>query len=161
MGTAIKHNSPAARTLFSAPRRRALQALAAGTCLLVVRPASATREALATALRETFGQSLIVQKRVNLELPILAESGNVVPVTVSVDSPMTESDHVTAIHLFSEKNHLPRILSVQLGPWNGKAVFQSRIRLADSQQVLAVAVMNDGSLFSAVADVEVTFSSCG
>ena len=104
---------------------------------------------------------LIERDRVELKLPLLAESGNVVPVTVSVESPMTQADHVSAIHLFAEKNHLPRVLSVQLGPWNGKAVVKSRIRLAESQQVLAVAVMNDGSLFSAVADVEVTFSSCG
>lgn len=129
--------------------------------MLLMRPAIATREELSIALRETFGDRAITRERVMLKLPVLAESGNVVPMTVSVDSPMTETDHVTAIHLFAEKNTLPRILSVQLGPWNGKAIVQSRIRLADSQQVLAVAVMNDGSLFSAVADVEVTFSSCG
>ncbi len=149
-------------TAFASPqRRRALQALAAGACLLLVRPALATREQLDAALRETFGTRLIARERVKLELPLLAESGNVVPVTISVDSPMTEADHVTAVHLFAEKNHLPRVFSVRLGPWNGKAVVKSRVRLAESQQVLAVAVMNDGSLFSAVADVEVTFSSCG
>ena len=142
-------------------RRRALQALAAGACMLLVRPAVATREQLDAALRETFGTRLIERDRVQLKLPLLAESGNVVPVTVSVESPMTQADHVSAIHLFAEKNHLPRVLAVQLGPWNGKAVVKSRIRLAESQQVLAVAVMSDGSLFSAVADVEVTFSSCG
>lgn len=142
-------------------RRRALQALAAGACMLLVRPAKATREQLETALRETFGTRLIARERVKLELPLLAESGNVVPVTVSVDSPMTDANHVTAIHLFAEKNNLPRVLSIQLGPWNGKAVVKSRIRLAESQQVLAVAVMNGGSLYSAVADVEVTTSSCG
>ena len=147
--------------LPTTPRRRALQALAAGACMLLVRPAAATREQLDAALLETFGLRLILRERVKLELPLLAESGNVVPVEVSVDSPMTQADHVSAIHLFAEKNHLPRVLSVQLGPWNGKAIVKSRIRLAESQQVLAVAVMNDGSLFSAVADVEVTFSSCG
>ncbi|MGD2139860.1 MAG: thiosulfate oxidation carrier protein SoxY [Burkholderiales bacterium] len=142
-------------------RRQALKTLAAGACLLAVRPALATREELETALRETFGERTIVKDRVKLELPVLAESGNVVPVSVSVDSPMTQDDHVSEIHLFAEKNHLPRVLSVKLGPWNGKAEFSSRIRLAESQQVLAVAAMNDGSLFSAVADVVVTFSSCG
>ena len=142
-------------------RRRALKALAAGACLLVVRPAAATQVQLAVALREEFGERAITPERVKLELPLLAESGNVVPMTVSVDSPMTDSDHVTSIHLFAEKNNLPRVLSVQLGPWNGKAEVKSRIRLAESQQVLAVAVMNDGSLFSAAADVEVTYSSCG
>lgn len=149
------------RASTSPYRRRALQALAAGACLLLVRPARATREQLDAALLETFGTRLVPRERVTLKLPLLAESGNVVPVTVSVDSPMTESDHVTAIHLFAEKNNLPRVVSMQLGPWNGKAVVKSRIRLAESQQVLAVAVMNDGSLFSAVADVEVTTSSCG
>ncbi len=154
--------SPSSAILSSVlPRRRALQVLAAGACLLVLRPASATPEELATAIRETFGDRPIVRERVTLKLPRLAESGNVVPVTVSVDSPMTEADHVESIHLFAEKNNLPRVLSVQLGPWNGKAVVASRIRLADSQQVFAVAVMSDGSLFSAVADVEVTYSSCG
>jgi sulfur-oxidizing protein SoxY len=84
-----------------------------------------------------------------------------VPVTVTVDSPMSAADHVQAIHLFAEKNNLPRILSVAMGPWNGKAVVASRIRLSTSQQVLAVAQMSDGSLWSAAAEVEVTVSSCG
>ncbi len=154
MDSATKHRSSAIAELSLVSRRRALKALAAGACLLVVKPTSAT-------LREMFGQSLMARERVDLKLPLLAESGNVVPVTVSVDSPMTESDHVKAIHLFAEKNHLPRIVSFELGPWNGKAVIKARIRLAESQQVLAVAVMSDGSYYSAVADVEVTYSSCG
>ena len=161
MDSATKHRSSASAELSLVSRRRVVKALAAGACLLVVKPASATREALATALREMFGQSLMARERVDLKLPLLAESGNVVPVTVTVDSPMTESDHVKAIHLFAEKNHLPRIVSFELGPWNGKAVVKARIRLAESQQVLAVAVMSDGSYYSAVADVEVTYSSCG
>lgn len=143
------------------PRRRVLQTLAAGACLLVVRPASATPQELAATLRQLFGQRQIRRGRVKLELPRLAESGNVVPVTVSVDSPMTPSDHVKGIHLFAEKNNQPRVLDVKLGPHNGKAVVSSRIRLATSQQVLAVAELSDGSLWSAAMDVEVTTSSCG
>ena len=142
-------------------RRQALKTLAAGACMLVVRPATATPEELAGALRESFGERAISRERVKLELPRLAESGNVVPVTVTVDSPMTDDDHVQAIHLFAEKNNLPRVMSVTLGPWNGKAVVSSRIRLATSQQVLAVAEMSDGSLWSAAAEIEVTVSSCG
>ena len=159
MGTPTRHSASA--TGLVTQRRRALQALAASACLLIVRPASATPERLVAALREQFGARDIVRARVTLKLPVLAESGNVVPVTVSVDSPMSEVDHVTEIHLFAEKNRLPRILSVNIGPWNGKAEVQSRIRLADSQQVLAVAVMNDGALFSDAKQVEVTYSSCG
>lgn len=151
--------SPEPSVLHS--RRRALRALAAGACLLFVRPAFATPEELAAVLRETFGERPITPGRVKLELPRLAESGNVVPVTVSVKSPMTEADYVKHIHLFAGKNNLPRILEVQLGPYNGKAEVSSRIRLVTSQQVLAVAELSDGTLWSAAAEVEVTASSCG
>lgn len=137
-----------------------LKVLGAAPCLLFMRPALATPEELAAALRETFGDRQIQRGKVKLELPRLAESGNVVPVTVSVDSPMTERDYVKSVHLFAEKNNLPRILEVQLGPYNGKAVVSSRVRLAITQQVLAVAVLSDDTLWSAAAEIEVTVSSC-
>jgi sulfur-oxidizing protein SoxY len=129
--------------------------------MLVVRAAAATPEELLAALRGTFGERPIRPGKVKLDLPRLAESGNVVPVTVSVDSPMTEHDYVKSIHLFAEKNNLPRILEVQLGPYNGKAVVSSRVRLAITQQVLAVAVLSDDTLWSAAAEIDVTVSSCG
>ena len=129
--------------------------------LLIVRPAAATPEELVVALRETFGNRSIKSGRVKLEIPRLAENGGVVPVTISVDSPMTEQAYVKSIHLFAEKNHLPRILEVQLGPYNGKAVLTSRVRVATSQQLTAVAVFSDDSLWSAAADIEVVTSECG
>jgi sulfur-oxidizing protein SoxY len=138
-----------------------LRTLAAGACVLVARPAMATPESLAAALRETFGERPITAGKVTLELPKLAENGNVVPVTVAVDSPMTEQDYVRSIHLFAEKNPLPRILEVQLGPYNGQARVSSRIRVATSQQVRAVAALSDGTLWSAAVDIEVTVSGCG
>jgi sulfur-oxidizing protein SoxY len=98
---------------------------------------------------------------VKLEIPRLAENGSVVPVIVSVDSPMTEKEYVRSIHLFAEKNHLPRIVEMHLGPYNGKAVVSSRVRVATSQQLTAVAVLSDGSLWSAVSDIEVVTSECG
>jgi len=143
-----------------ASRRRALGALVAGACLLAVRPAAATPDELAAALRETFGDRKIQKGRVKLELPRLAENGNVVPALVSVESPMTEQDYVSAIHIFSEKNPLPRILEMRLGPHNGRATVSARIRMAGTQQVLAVAEMNDGSLWSTAVDIDVTVSSC-
>ncbi len=142
-------------------RRRALGALLAGASLLVVRPATATPEELVVALRETFGDRPIKRGRVKLEIPRLAENGSVVPVTVSVDSPMTPQEYVKGIHLFAEKNHLPRMLEVRLGPDNGKAVLTSRVRVATSQQLTAVAVLSDDSLWSAAADIEVVTSECG
>ncbi len=126
----------------------------------MVRPAAATPEALATALRETFGDRPITPGRIKLDLPRLAENGNIVPVTITVASPMTEQDYVQSIHLFAQSNPLPRILDVELGPHNGRARVATRIRLAVSQQVYAVAVMSDGTLWSTAADVEVTVGGC-
>lgn len=144
-----------------AGRRRVLGALLAGASLLVVRPATATPDELTTALRETFGERPITRGKVKLTMPRLAENGSVVPVTVSVDNPMTELQYVKSIHLFAEKNHLPRILEAQLGPYNGKAVVSSRVRVATSQQITAVAVLSDDTLWSAAVDIEVVTSDCG
>ncbi len=144
-----------------ASRRRVLQTLAAGACFLIVRPATATPDELTAALRETFGERAITRGKVKLEVPRLAENGSVVPVIVSVESPMTELQYVKSIHLFAEKNHLPRMLDVQLGPYNGKAVVSSRVRVATSQQLLAVAVLSDDSLWSVAAEIEVVTSDCG
>lgn len=149
------------RAESSPGRRRALKALAAGACLLAVRPAASAPEDLAKALRETFGDRPIHPGRVTLELPKLAESGNVVPLTVSVDSPMTERDHVKSIHLFAEKNHLPRVFEAHLGPHNGRARVASRIRLVTSQRVTAAALLSDDTVWTATFDIEVTVSSCG
>lgn len=142
-------------------RRRVLGTLVAGALLLTVRPATATPAALQVALREAFGDQPIQPGKVTLEVPALAENGAVVPVTVSVDSPMTEQDYVASIHLFAEKNPLPRMLDVYLSPWTGKARVASRLRIADSQQITAVAVLSDGSLWSAATQVEITVAGCG
>ncbi|MFN0041167.1 MAG: thiosulfate oxidation carrier protein SoxY [Burkholderiales bacterium] len=142
-------------------RRRVLKVLAAGVAMMTLRPAAATPENLAAALRETFGDRPLRPGKVKLELPRLAENGSVVPATVRVDSPMSEADHVAVIHLFAEKNPLPRMLEVRLGPHNGLAVVSCRVRLATTQVVTAVAEMNDGSLWSAVYEVEVTSTGCG
>jgi sulfur-oxidizing protein SoxY len=128
---------------------------------LVVRPASATPEEVAAALRELFGDRPITPGKIALELPRLAENGAVVPVTVTVDSPMTAQDYVKSIHLFAEKNPQPRILDVQLGPHNGRARVASRIRIADSQQIHAFAVLSDGTLWSTAVQIEVTVTGCG
>ena len=146
---------------YARVRRRALRTLAAGALLLVVRPASATPETLSVALRESFGGHSIQPGKVTLEVPKLAENGAVVPVTISVDSPMTERDYVKSIHLFAEKNPLPRMLEVFLTPYSGRARIASRVRIADSQQIMAVAVLSDDTLWSAAAQVEITVAGCG
>lgn len=142
-------------------RRRLLQASGAALVLLNVRPAIATPENLAAALKQTFGDQRIQAGRIKIDIPQIAENGNVVPVTIDVESPMAADDYVKRIHLFSEHNPLPDIVEFELGPHNGKARVSTRIRLAKSQNVLAVAVLSDDTLWSAQALIEVTVSGCG
>jgi len=98
--------------------------------------------------------------RVKLELPVLAENGNAVPMKVTVESPMTAADHVKAIHLLSERNPVRNMATFHLGPRAGRAVVASRVRLAGSQRVVAVAELSDGSFWYDVAEVNVTASAC-
>jgi sulfur-oxidizing protein SoxY len=143
-----------------AQRRAALRAIAAGAGLLLIRPAAATPDDLATALHEMFGDRSITPGKIMLEVPRLAENGSVVPVTITVDSPMTRQDYVKSIHLFAENNPLPRVLSVDLGPHSGRARVATRIRIAVSQQIRGIAVLSDDSLWSAAANIEVTVGGC-
>ena len=98
--------------------------------------------------------------RVKIELPPLVENGNTVPFSVTVESPMTERDHVRSIHVFNEKNPQPNIGDFFLGPRAGRAAVATRIRLADSQTIVALAQMSDGSWWSGTANVVVTIAAC-
>jgi sulfur-oxidizing protein SoxY len=144
-------------------RRRLLQATASAVtlALLPIRGAQATPESLASVLRETFGDAEIRRGRVKLDIALIAEDGTIVPTTIAVDSPMTDADHVTEIHLFAERNPLPRVAAFHLGPHNGRAQVSTRIRLAEAQRVIAIARMNDGSLWSDEMQVEVSLTACG
>jgi len=135
----------------------------AGAALLTVVPfasARATPEAMAAAIQEVVKGAPIRDGRVTLDLPPLVENGNTVPMTVTVESPMTEADHVRAIHVFNEKNPQPHVLDVRLGPLNGRAFLATRIKLADAQKVVAIAEMSDGTFWRASADVIVTLAAC-
>ena len=140
--------------------RRAFLAGAALVSVLPLAPAQATPEAMAAAIKEVVGGAVIREGRVKLDLPPLVENGNVVPLTVSVESPMTPGDHVKAIHVFNEKNPQPHVLDARLGPRNGKAVISTRIKLGDSQRIIAIAETSSGEFFSASADVIVTLAAC-
>ena len=140
--------------------RRKFIAGAAAIAVLPLSPARATPETRAAALQEIVKGAAVREGRVKLDLPPLVENGNVVPLTVSVESPMTPADHVKAIHVFNEKNPQPHVFSARLGPRNGKAVIATRIKLADSQNVVAVAQMSDGSFWSDDVDVIVTIAAC-
>jgi len=98
--------------------------------------------------------------RVKLELPPLADNGNSVAMKLSVESPMTAQDHVRAVHLFSERNPVRHMAAFHLGPKSGRAEIASRIRLAGSQKIIALAEMSDGSFWAGSASVVVTLSAC-
>jgi sulfur-oxidizing protein SoxY len=112
------------------------------------------------AIKTIVGEGVLRQGKIKLDLPPLVENGNAVPLTVSVDSPMTEADHVKAIHVFTEKNPQPYVLSVNLGPRAGKASVSTRIRLADTQQVVAVAQASDDTFWTDSIEVVVTLAAC-
>jgi len=106
------------------------------------------------------GKSLSAGK-IKLDLPQIAENGLVVPVGIEVESPMTEKDYVKAVHIFADGNPLPGIISYKFTPDCGKASASSRMRLARTQNIVAVAEMSDGSLFTAKQEVKVTIGGCG
>ncbi len=118
------------------------------------------KAAFQAALRNIVGDGQLRRGRVKLELPPLIDNGNSVPLSVAVESPMTATDHVVAIHVLTEKNPLPDVVSVHLGPRAGRARLSTRVRLADTQSVLAIAQLSDGSFWSDSAEVVVTLSAC-
>jgi sulfur-oxidizing protein SoxY len=123
-------------------------------------PAQATPDSMAAAIRDVVGEAAVRQGKITLDLPPLVENGNAVSLTVAVDSPMTDADYVKHIHIFNEKNPQPDVASFHLGPRAGRASVSTRIRLADSQKVVAIAQLSDGSFWSESADVIVTLAAC-
>jgi sulfur-oxidizing protein SoxY len=123
-------------------------------------PASATPASMRAAIRKVVGEAPLKKGKVKIDLPPLIENGNAVPLVLSCDSPMTAEDHVKAMHVFTEKNPQPNVISIQLGPRAGRASVSTRIRLADSQKVVAIAQMSDGSFWSEEIEVIVTLAAC-
>jgi sulfur-oxidizing protein SoxY len=128
--------------------------------VIAVRPARATPAAMQEAITKVVGAARVNPGRVKLDMPPLSENGHAVPLTVSVESPMTEADHVKAVHVFTEKNPQPDVASFRFGPRAGRARVSTRIRLADTQTVVAVCELSDGSFCSGSATVIVTLAAC-
>jgi sulfur-oxidizing protein SoxY len=152
------------RYVPTATRRQFLTVAGSLVGSVAVAPAQTVRPAAAipaaAAIDEIIGDARVHQGKVKLEVPPLVENGNAVPLTVSVDSPMTEGEHVKSIHIFNEKNPQPNVASFYLGPRAGRAQVSTRIRLADSQKVIAIAQLSDDSFWSDSADVVVTLAAC-
>ena len=109
----------------------------------------------------TGGKAVADSEKVKLTVPEIAENGAVVPVKVNVESPMTEADHVKAIHVLSTKNGNARCVDVMLTPLNAKGYFATRVKLGGTQDVVALVEMSDGSFLRAAKPVKVTIGGCG
>lgn len=143
------------------PPRRTFFRLAGGVAIAIIAGGvRATPEAMREAIGRITGGAAVRNGRVSIDIPPLVENGNSVGLTAAVDSPMTDTDYVKAIHVVTEKNPLPNVISVHLGPRSGRATLTTRIRLADTQTVTAVAEMSDGSFWSGSADIVVTLAAC-
>ncbi|MFS2035177.1 SoxY-related AACIE arm protein [Polaromonas sp. CT11-55] len=145
------------------PRRRHILVGATGLAMgVVLRPASASAAAgdLAVAVAAYTQGAPVRTGKVKLDIAELVDNGNVVPITVTVDSPMTAADHVKSIAVFNEKNPQRDVARFTLGPRAGKASVSTRIRLATSQQLVAVARMSDDSYWSHTVNVIVTLAAC-
>ena len=146
--------------------RRQFLGLASGAAVMgtipivTLRPAEATPAMLASAIRNVVGGAVVQTGKVKIDVPPLVENGNTVPMTVSVTNPMTADDYVKSIHVFNEKNPQPNIGNFYLGPRAGRAQVSTRIRLADTQKIVAIARLSDGSFWSVSADVVVTLAAC-
>ena len=128
---------------------------------LVPRAVLADTDSMAAAIQERIGGTAMQDGRIGLELPQIAENGNTVPISFEVDSPMSESDYVKAVHVFAEKNPLPNVATFHFTPRSGKARASTRMRLLKTQNIVAVAEMSDGSVYMAKTEVKVTIGGCG
>jgi sulfur-oxidizing protein SoxY len=142
------------------PDRRALLVGAAAAMLVCIRPAVGREADTAEAVRAFTGGAPVRPGRIKLDLPPLVENGNAAPLTVTVESAMTEADHVRRIAVFNERNPQPNVITATLGPRSGRASLSTRIRLAGSQRITALAEMSDGSFHEASADIIVTLAAC-
>ncbi len=147
-------------------RRDVLKAAGVGAVALVggsivSRPAFATPESASKELTKLIGGKATKEGKVKLKLPEIAENGRTVPVTVSVDTPQNSSEYVKTIHILSEGNPNPNVVSLNLTAGSGKAEVSTRMRLGKTQKVVAAAIMNDGSVYTTKKLVKVTIGGCG
>lgn len=147
----------------TASRRDTLKAGALGTLALVLAPhmALADEAAVAAEIKKLYGDRKAEDGRVKLDVPQIAENGLVVPINIEVESPMSAGDHVKAVHVFADGNPLPGIVSYFFTPESGKAAASARMRLAQTQNIVCIAEMADGKLYSAKSQVKVTIGGCG
>jgi len=142
-------------------RREAMLAIGGGILLSIVPlPVPATDADTAAAIKQLYGDRVPNRGRIALKLPALAETGNSVPLTMTIDSPMTARNRVLRASIFANRNPRPLIATTLFGPRSGTPVFSTNMRLSGTQDVIGVAEMNDHSLWSVHVRVLVTVGAC-
>ncbi|MGP9812540.1 thiosulfate oxidation carrier protein SoxY [Rhodopseudomonas sp. NSM] len=139
----------------------ALAGLGGLAALLAPRMSFADVAAVDAEIKKLYGDKKPESGKIKLDVPEIAENGLVVPVNVEVESPMTDADYVKAVHVFADGNPLPGIVSYKFTPACGKAAASTRMRLAQTQNIVCIAEMSNGSLYSTKANVKVTIGGCG
>jgi len=135
--------------------------VAAGGVVLTSGSANADQKMVDEAVMKLIGGKKPADGKISFDLPQIAENGNTVPVGVTVESPMTADNYVKTVHLFADGNPAPEVASLHFTPMCGKASAATRMRLAGTQNVVAVAEMSDGSVYRAQQEVKVTIGGCG
>jgi sulfur-oxidizing protein SoxY len=141
-------------------RRAVLSAAALAGLALGMRQARGAPDPEMALAEQLFGRAPVPSDRLHLDIPPVFPNGYTVPLAFDVDSPMTEADHVRAVHVVAPRNPLVRVASFHFTPRSGRARISTRIRLAEPQNVIAVAEMSDGSLLLAKTRVEVEINGC-
>jgi sulfur-oxidizing protein SoxY len=139
----------------------ALAAIASLAAFLAPRMAMADEQAVAAEIKKLYGDKKFDSGKIKLDVPEIAENGLVVPVNVEVESPMTEQDYVKAVHVFADGNPAPGVVSYRFTPACGKASASTRMRLAQTQNIICIAEMSDGKLFMTKSNIKVTIGGCG
>jgi sulfur-oxidizing protein SoxY len=129
--------------------------------LLAPRMSMASEASVAEEIKKLYSDKKMLDGKIKLDLPQIAENGLVVPVNIEVESLMTDADHVKTVHIFADGNPLPGIVSYTFTPACGKAMAATRMRLAQTQNIICIAEMSNGTLHMAKAEVKVTIGGCG
>lgn len=150
-------------TPLHATRREtlAIAAIAGLAAFLAPRMSFADEKTVAAEIKKLYGDKAFESGKIKLDVPEIAENGLVVPVNVEIESPMTETDYVKSVHVFAEGNPLPGVVSYKFTPACGKAAASTRMRLAETQNIVCIAEMSTGKLHMAKANVKVTIGGCG
>ncbi len=148
------------RREFVAGSATAVATVALGASLLPTE-GLATPDKVAAEIKKAYGDKPLTAGKIKLDMPSIAENGLVVPLNFEVESPMTEKDYVKSVRFYAEGNPNPQVADFYFTPMSPKAAAQVRIRLAGSQNIVAVAEMSDGKLYTAKKEVKVTIGGCG